>query len=555
MSEVKNGAVQFITLDQEVRQLVDNVVSTVDRAVTATMGPNGRLAVLTTGNSTKVTKDGVTVARGITFNDVREEVVNKIMTQAPIKTDEECGDGTTTTIMLTSAFYNLFRGYPTYRDQRFIEEVGDKLVDELRRMAINVAVTDSRLLDLALTSSNNDAGLSTLVVDQYKAKPDSFPSFDLINGVEDKDKIIRSSGLTLNMEYSNSALYSGPGGGKRNLTRYVPIILDDSIRNADADRLLSLLGKIIKGNEVSIWENTVIVLIARSIETSMDSLLVGFNNMPLNKDRSCSIMGVRVNGTGGSVGSMIMQDLAAVFGVPSFSALEQIELDEKFIITDTPLVVGIGRSVFTPDAKALERIAVRMELIREALANYDGATRFNRRARFDEERLRNLSGEVITLWVGGETEADIKERKDRFEDVIKAVKSALTHGILPGVGTSLIKACQAVIKQYTDETDQNKRNILDHIEEVCFMQYERLTADVKQLIDQPYIGENKEANVYRVVNLANGEIGLPENLGIYDTALSSVVALKGGMQTAKILANLSSVLITSKLHAVNISQQ
>jgi len=555
MSEVKNGAVQFITLDTEVHKLVSRVVETVDQAVTATMGPNGRLAVLTTGTSTKVTKDGVTVARGIQFNDVREEVVNKIMTQAPIKTDEECGDGTTTTIMLTSAFYNLFRSYPTYRDQRFIEEVGGHLITALREQAIIIDVTDERLYKLALTSSNNDEGLSNIIIEQYRAKPKSFPSFDLINGVEDTDKIIRGNGLTINMEFSNSALYAGPGGGKRNLVRYVPIILDDSVRNADGDRLSTLLASLMKAEGNTPFLDVVFVLICRSVETSMDSLLVAFNNHPANKQAQRNVIGCRVNGTGGSVGSMIMQDLAAIFGVPSFSALEQIQVTEDMLITETPLVVGTGKSVFTPNDASLVRIAGRIELIKEALGNYDGATRFGRRARFDEERVRNLSGEVITIWVGGETEADVKERKDRFEDVIKAVKSALTNGILPGVGTSMIAAMRTTAKLYDAETDQNKRNILEHIEEVCFMQYERLTADVKQIMEQAYANQPRLDNFYPVVNLANGEVGLPEDLGIYDTAHASVVALKGGMQTAKILANLSSVLITNKLHAVNISQQ
>lgn len=540
MSEVKNGAVQFITLDSDVRTMVTKVVETVDQAVTATMGPNGRLAVLTTGNSTKVTKDGVTVARAITFNDPREEVVNKIMTQAPIKTDEECGDGTTTTIMLTSAFYNLFRGYPTYRDQRFIEEVGEKLIHSLREQAIIIDVNDDRLFKLALTSSNNDEGLSQIVIDQYRANPNSFPSFDLINGVEDTDKIVRGNGLTINMEYSNSALYSGPSGGKRTLNRYIPIILDDSIRNSDGERLSALMGQLMSVKPVEA-SDVVFVLICRSIETSMDSLIVGFNKHPDNVRASRSMIGCRVNGTGGSVGSMIMQDLSAIFGVPSWSALEQVSGVRNMLVTETPLVVGVGRSVFTPNAAATARIKTRIELIKEALGNYDGATRFGRRARFDEERVRNLSGEVITIWVGGETEADVKERKDRFEDVIKAVKSALTNGILPGVGTSLIKACRTVVAQYYNEKDQNKLNILEHIVEVCEMQYERLTADVKELLKGDLT----------VVNLANGEVGYPEDLGIYDTAHASVVALKGGMQTAKILANLSSVLITSKLFAVS----
>jgi len=405
---------------------------------------------------------------------------------------------------------------------------------------------------MARTSSNNDVKLSSLVVNLYRENEDSFPSIELVHGVEAEDKVVRTDGLNLGIVYSNP-LYAGKNRTQVTYDRYIPVIVDDYIRGNDPKDLFAVLEhfKDVKHEEGLVT----VLLITRSIETNMDNVVIAFNGalqqraaqqqVPLNMQ----FVGCRVNGAGGSVGSLMMQDLAIMFGVPMFANLDQVLHTDITMVTD-PLTTNNVRSIFEPGEAAKARIVERVEEISEALGNYDGLNRFNRRARFDETRIRNMTGKVITIWVGGETESDVKERKDRFEDVIKAVKSALVNGIVPGVGTTLIKAMDTVAVLVEQEVagpetiwfPNEWKAILGGVIDVAHKQNEILMEGIFQ-----------DANEQKdVLDLATGRRGQPEELGIYDTAYASITALKGGMQTAKILANMSSIMVSNKLDSVSL---
>lgn len=547
----KEGTVDFLTI-YGTTDLVGQVVEDVRKAVVATMGPNGKLSVISTGTRPKVTKDGVTVARAIKFNDPRMELVNKVATEAPIKTDEECGDGTTTTTLLMAELFKLYREFSTYQQQAFIDKLCEMWIAELQAATIHIDVTDDRLYDLARTSSNNDVALSTLVVDLYRESVGSFPSIELIHGVEAEDKVVRTDGLNLGIVYSN-ALYAGRNRTQVTYDRYIPVIIDDYIRGNDPSQLFDVLEKL---KSVSSPDGTVsVILVTRSIESNMDNVIIAFNQALQQEAQQkkmafvpVQFVGCRLNGAGGSVGSLMMQDLSLMFGNPMCGNLDQVLHVDFEIVTD-PLTINNARSIFEPGAEAQIRIEERVKEIQEALGNYDGLNRFNRRARFDENRIRNMTGKVITVWVGGETESDVKERKDRFEDVIKAVKSALVNGIVPGVGTTLIKTMSIVAANMSSE-EVSKQFFPQHWEQILGGVVDVAHKQNEILMEGIFEDANEQKDV---LDLATGRRGQPEELGIYDTAYASITALKGGMQTAKMLANLSSIQMSNKLDTVALS--
>ena len=539
MQGFDNSKIDFITIDKT-GDLVKEVVRQVRQAVVATMGPNGKVAIISTGTQPKVTKDGVTVARAIKFNDPRMELINKVATEAPIKTDEECGDGTTTTTLLMAEMFQIYRDFPSYQQQAFVDKLVAMWIKELENSTIRVDVTDPRLYEMARTSSNNDTKLSRLVVDLYQENPDAFPSIELILGVESADKVVRTNGLTMSMVYSNQ-LYAGKNRSGVTYDNYVPIILDDYIRGTDPTELYALLAHFEK--TVNAAKPITVILIARSIETVMDNAILAYNQALYNKfqgNPNLQFVGCRMNGAGGSIGSMIMQDAAIMLGCQMFASLNQIMTAQPDYCTN-PVTINAARAVVVPDDAAKERINERVKELKETLESYDARTRFSRRARFDENRVRNMTGELITIWVGGETESDVKERKDRFEDVVKAVKSALINGIVPGVGTTLIKTMNTVVGLLEKEDHEgfptDWRAIMGGVVNVAHQQNEILMRNI-------FTDENQQKDV---LDLATGRRGQPEELGIFDTAYSSITALKGGSQTAKILANMSSILISNKL--------
>lgn len=533
------------------QDIVASVVADVRKAVVATMGPNGTLSLISIGTANKVTKDGVTVARSIKFNDPIKERINRVITEPAIKTDQECGDGTTTTILLTSELYPVFRKHAGYREQAYIEKVMRLVVQELTAMAIKVKLDSPELYALALTSSNNDEELSRIVTQIYAESGEHFPEVELKEGSSNTDRVVRSNGLPIKMQFSNPSFSSTGNGGDTNYHGFFPVIIDDHLRNVGAEAALksfsAIYNKLVDEHKLGH-----ILLIARSIDNGLNNIMLQINN----QHQSAKFVGVQTN-FGGSIGTLLMQDIAIMLGAPLFKTLDDA-LTKEIPIVNEVVTIGSNRSIIAdPLEETRERITARVEEIENELASYDREDRFSTRARFNETRARDLKGELVTVFVGGETGSEVKERLDRFEDVIKAVKSALVNGILPGVGTALYRAGMAVIDRLEDEflakpdpkLTPAAGQILTDLEDV-------IRAGYVHLMTEPLHGHGiampSDASYLPCVNLATGDIDTAEVLGIYDTAFASITALKGGLQTAKILANIESIMIGDKLAAVHL---
>lgn len=568
----------MLTLD-ETQDFVKDVMLNVRQAVVSTMGPNGKLALIENGTAVKVTKDGVTVAKSIRFDDPRHELINRVITEAAIKTDNECGDGTTTTVMLTSELYSLYSQFPNFREQRFIDTCVEAIIEELKGMAIVVTSEDERLYKLALTSSNSDHELSKIVTDIYKESGSRYPEIELKEGQSSQDKVVRSNGMPLAMHFSNPGFSVHGNGADTTITSYVAIVVDNTVGREDLKEVIAHLHEQFTGRVEHI------LIVGRSVEHETCATLLKINNV-VKQSRSMGntaigagpqFIAVNTN-AGGSVGSLIMQDIATIFNVPVFTDLQDA-LGAN--ITPSPLTLTVGniRSLVTNmDNPTRERLEARANAIESELGGYEMGDRFSVRAKFNETRIRNLRGELVTVFVGGETYSEVKERLDRFEDVVKAVKSALVNGILPGVGSSLIIAGRRALTKviagapehrsqdqatgifnemfseiFKTGADDQERLIIKRLGQLIFVPY-------RHLMDQANLDESAGREILwggpeclpRCVNLATGEEGTSEELGVYDTAFATITALKGGLQTAKILANARSVLLGGKLNAVKV---
>lgn len=557
----------MLTID-DTQEIVARVVKQVKAAVVATMGPNGKLAFIANGTAVKVTKDGVTVAKSIRFEDPREELVNRVITEPAIKTDHECGDGTTTTVLYTALLYELFVKHPSFREQKFIEDCVRAVILELGKMAISIGVDDPRLELLALTSSNNDEELAKVITDIYRSAGDRFPEIELKDGQAATDKVVRSNGLPIQMYFSNPAFAKGGNGADTDFTDFYPLIIDSPVgRGGDTTDILLDLNDAYSGKTV--------IVIARSIEHETVQQMARLNNNTrLRKEKVAAtpdlLQGVPVGAhfiglntnAGGSVGTLIMQDIATMFGAPTFTQLDDAVGAQIPLVTSV-LTVNTGRSILNNiSSETTQLLNKRADDIGKELGGMELGDRFSQRAKFNETRIRNLRGELVTIFVGGETYSDVIERKDRFEDVVKAIKSALVNGILPGVGSSLVIAGQRALgkiyntpftRKEIDQETIDRVSMIRGLATICAASYNHLMSQISdashpvQLKELDFIGEVVPP---QCTNLATGETGTSEELGIYDTAFATITALKGGLQTAKILANGSSILLGDKLSAV-----
>ena len=541
------------------QDVVEDVMTDVRDAVVATMGPNGKLSAITVGTSVKVTKDGVTVAKSLKFANAFEEAVNRIILEPAIKTDDECGDGTTTTILLTAELYRLYSQFPRYRERKFIDKLCSKTIDELTRMSQKVTNGSPELYSLALTSSNGDEKLATVITDIYHGAGDKYPEIELKEGLGGEDQIVRSNGLAVNLTYSNPSFSKNGNGSTSDFTGFRTIVIDDNIRNMESHVLGPILAKLIETDPEPI------LLVARSFDNAINSIILQVNNQLKRQAFICA-----QTNFGGSVGTLLMQDISVLFNAPMVKVFSDVVNVETSVCLET-LHIGSVRSVFEPQVEATRfRIEAQVASIEQELNSYERGERFSIRARFNEKRLRDLKGELITVFVGGETQSEIKERIDRFEDVSKAVKSALINGILPGVGSAMITAGLFAINELADEeaNDPVFAQVIEVMEEVVFSQYMLLMEDIlpcegdfmdrlaqkvsyrKQIAAK--VMDMDCPNPITVTNLRDNTAGTPRELGIYDTAFASITALRGGMQTAKILASLDSILIGDKLAAIKI---
>lgn len=538
-----------ILLSGDATSLIESVLARVERAVTSTMGPDGQVALIGSGQSTWTTKDGVTVARALQFGTDEEEIINRIISEPAIKTDDECGDGTTTTIKLTAVIYRLLREDPSFKGRKRVEGVVTKLIAALKDQAIFPKLDDELLYKVALTTSNQEHELASQVMAIYRSAEQGYPDVEIKPGRGAVDEIERVDGRVINMYFADQWFAGNNNANQVKLDRYIPVIVDDRILRANPqdffDGIVNIREQFQDNTQPSGIIQPPIVLVVRSIEKDPINMLANMlvNDARLKDYNTNGIPGVIVAMTnlGGGLGAAEMQDIGSILGAPYVNGLEGLRSAQASIST-TPLTIGVARSSIRElKPEDVARIDVRIDAIEKEIAGYSYSDRFTTRARINERRIRRLRGEVVTILVGGETNQEIKERVDRYQDVVKAVRSALENGVLPGCGMGLIDAARRVWGQ-VDTLEEREL-----VTEIGFSIYRHLMINhLPEGFDTSSLQRE-----YPIINIATGEkmdANDLENLAVWDTAFATITALKGGFQTAQILATASSVFNTVKLH-------
>ena len=561
-----------ILMGVDATSLIEKVLTRVETAVTSTMGPDGQVALIGSGNSSWTTKDGVTVARALQFGSDEEEIVNRIISEPAIKTDDECGDGTTTTIKLTAVIYRLLREDTSFKGRKRVEGVVTKLIAALKDQAIFPKLDDEMLYKVALTTSNQDHELATKVMDIYRSCEKGYPDVEIKPGRGSADEVERVEGRVVNMYFADQIFAGNNNSNQVKLARYIPVIVDDRILRATPQEFFDGIANI-RSQVQTEWEAgdktaLPIVLVVRSIEKDPINMLMNIltGTEALRPYNTGGLPGVIVAMTnlGGGLGAAEMQDIGSILGAPYVNGIEGLKA-AQVTVRDTPLTIGVARSsIIDLKPEDVARIDVRIDAIEKEIAGYSYSDRFTTRARINERRIRRLRGEVVTILVGGETNQEIKERVDRYQDVVKAVRSALENGVLPGCGMGLINAARAVDLQLADSRDQKIAQVIgtsiwwhlmaNHVPEPVYIKVDQ--GWFESLLGQGYnvVRVDKDMPIdskFPIINIATGEpmdATDMENLAVWDTAFATITALKGGFQTAQVLATASSVFNTIKLH-------
>jgi len=485
-------AAKQLLFDEAARQKVLRGVELLSKAVKVTLGPKGRNVVIDKKfGSPTVTKDGVTVAKEVELPDPYENMGAQMVKEVASKTSDAAGDGTTTATVLAEGIYreglkNVTAGANPIFLKRGIDKAVEASVAELARISKKVNDREE-IRQVATVSANWDDTIGNIIADAMdKVGKDGTitveeaksieTTLDVVEGMQ-FDKGYLSPYFATNMEAQEAVLEDA-------------YVLIHEKKIANLQEFLPLLQTVAKSGKP-------LLVIAEEVEGEALAALV------VNKIRgTLNVCAVKAPGFGDRRKAML-EDIAVLTGGTAISEdlgikLENVTLQmlgraKKVVIEkeNTTIVDGAGKKA---DLNA--RCGQIRQQIEETTSDYD-------REKL-QERLAKLAGGVAVIKVGGATEVEVKERKDRVEDALNATRAAVEEGIVPGGGTALLYAGRVLDGLKPANDDQ--RVGVDIIRKA-------LQAPVRQIVENA--GVDGAVVVGKLLEQKEWEFGYDAQLGEY----------------------------------------
>ncbi|OIT34961.1 PREDICTED: chaperonin CPN60-2, mitochondrial-like [Nicotiana attenuata] len=438
----RNYAAKDVKFGVEARGLMLQGVEQLADAVKVTMGPKGRNVVIEQSwGAPKVTKDGVTVAKSIEFKDKIKNVGASLVKQVANATNDVAGDGTTCATVLTRAIFaegckSVAAGMNAMDLRRGITMAVDAVVTNLKSRARMIS-TSEEIAQVGTISANGEREIGELIAKAME-KVGKEGVITIQDGKTLFNELEVVEGMKLDRGYISPYFITNEKNQKCELDD--PLILIH-------EKKISSINAIVKVLELALKKQRPLLIVSEDVESEILATLI------LNKLRAgIKVCAIKAPGFGENRKANL-QDLAALTGGQVITEelglnLENVELDmlgkcKKVTISkdDTVVLDGAG------EKKAIEE---RCEQIRSAIelstSDYDKEKL--------QERLAKLSGGVAVLKVGGASELEVGEKKDRVTDALNATKAAVEEGIVPGGGVALLYASKELDNLPTANFDQ-----------------------------------------------------------------------------------------------------
>lgn len=396
-------------------------------AVKVTLGPKGRHAAIERQYGPPlVTKDGVTVAKSIDLDDRVQNMGAQLIKAVASATNSVAGDGTTTATVLAQAIYTegarlVAAGHNPVLVKRGIDKATAIVVSRLKEISTPVS-DDDMVKNVAVISANNDQDLGKLIGEVVTSVGNN-GSISVEDATGTDTRVIYSEGMNIERGYINPTFVTN--FEKMTVEYDSPFILTYDGKLSSSREFLGVLEKVSGTGKP-------LLVIARDVDgEALQTMIV---NKARNALVSCAI---RAPGFGDTRRDML-EDIATICGSKMYTAEEADEVK----LADLPQLgrarrVVIGRNNTTiidgagNQSKVQDRIeSLKSQLTDRTLSDYQLAS--------IRSRLATLTGSIAVVKVGGISESEMKERKDRVEDAINAVKAAIDEGIVPGGGSSLL---------------------------------------------------------------------------------------------------------------------
>ncbi|KAL9002832.1 MAG: hypothetical protein Q9188_004257 [Gyalolechia gomerana] len=404
-------------------------VDTLSRAVATTLGPKGRNVLIESSyGSPKITKDGVTVAKAITLQDKFENLGARLLQDVASKTNEVAGDGTTTATVLARSIFsetvkNVAAGCNPMDLRRGTQAAVDAVVEYLQKNKRDIT-TGGEIAQVATISANGDTHVGKLISNAME-KVGKEGVITVKEGKTIEDELEVTEGMRFDRGFTSAYFITDTKAQKVEFEK--PLILL-------SEKKISAVQDIIPALEASTQMRRPLVIIAEDIEGEALAVCI------LNKLRGqLQVAAVKAPGFGDNRKS-ILGDLGILTNATVFTD----ELDLKLEKATPDNLGSTGSITITKEDTIIlngdgskDAIAQRCEQIRGVMN--DPSTSDYEKEKL-QERLAKLSGGVAVIKVGGASEIEVGEKKDRVVDALNATRAAVEEGILPGGGTALLKA-------------------------------------------------------------------------------------------------------------------
>lgn len=427
------------------RKDLQDGVERLARAVTATLGPNGRNVIIDEKNGYPVsTKDGVTVAKSINFKDNFQNVGAQLVKQAAIKTADEAGDGTTTSTVLAASIFSKgieeLQHSSAVEIKRGIDQGVEQVVQYLESMSKEIE-DEAELKQVATISANNDVAVGEIISTAMEKV-----------GIEGVITVEESkSGETyletvegMQLERGYKSPYFVTDNSTMSATLNEPLILITDKRISAAKDLLPIM-------ESCSSQNRSLLVIADDIDGEALSLMV------VNKARGVLQCAAVKAPQFGDRKKHILEDIATLTGGKVISSEKGMRMDRfnaEWLGRARKVTIGKDTTTLIDGKGEVSDIEERVGDIKSLI---DSTTSPYEKEQL-QDRLGRLVGGVAVVHVGGSSEVEMREKKDRVEDALHATRAALQEGILPGGGVALLRA-SAHLESNMPEFEHKDRRI------------------------------------------------------------------------------------------------
>ena len=521
-----------ILFNIEARDQLKKGVDALANAVKVTLGPKGRNVIIEKKfGAPHITKDGVTVAKEIELTDAYQNTGAQLVKEVASKTGDDAGDGTTTATVLAQAIIaeglkNVTAGASPMDIKRGIDKAVAKVVDSIKHQAEKVGDNYDKIEQVATVSANNDPVIGKLIADAMrKVSKDGVITIEEAKGTDTTIGVVE--GMQFDRGYLSAYFVTNTEKMECEMEKPYILIYDKKISNLKD--FLPIL-------EPAVQSGRPLLVIAEDVDSEALTTLV------VNRLRSqLKICAVKAPGFGDRRKEML-EDIAVLTGGVVISEEKGLKLEQatiEMLGTADKVTVSKDNTTIVNGAGAKENIKERCDQIKAQIA----ATKSDYDREKLQERLAKLSGGVAVLYVGAASEVEMKEKKDRVDDALRATRAAIEEGIVAGGGVAYIRAIESLDGLKGENDDETtgiaiiKRAIEEPLRQIVANAGQEGAVVVQKVSEgKGDFGYNARTDVYENMHAA----------GVVDPAKVTRVALENAASIAGMFLTTECVIVEKK---------